>query len=86
VRRGIRKTGDISQIVAFCVSGFASQVFEGTPEDLVYVNSAHYLQELKNIQRKIANITNQQLQYVFRNIFRRSATIFKVSQRLVAGL
>jgi hypothetical protein len=72
--------------VTFCVSGFASQVFVGTPEDLVHVNSAHYLQELKNIQRKIANITRQELQYVFRNIFRRSEAFFKVSQHVVACL
>jgi hypothetical protein len=58
----------------------------GTPEDLVHVNSAHYLQELKNIQRKIANITRQELQYVFRNIFRRSEAFFKVSQHMVSCL
>jgi len=72
--------------VTFCVSGFASQVFVGTPEDLVRVNSVHYLQELKNIQRKIAINTRQELQYMFRNIFRRSEASFKISQHLVTCL
>jgi hypothetical protein len=39
-----------------------------------------------NIQRKIVNVSRQELQYVWRNIIRRSEAFFKAGEHLEAHL